>query len=254
MRITHSLTITLFFVILGLFCGPAKSQDKVEAASGEDVAMAFYIAAQAKPDFDIWARESEAFKYQPVTEVRSYLQGEKLRLEHKWNEMQKDDSLLTVRTRTPVVIEADMRKKETDPDSYTMAILPEQGTLLFFPYMYAGKHFAVIPSDVENILLHRINRETALALTKVIEQDDAKSVTIDFTIRPATAYTDKPYKIGKEEQWVLMGDVVSVSIVPEDGGLPIWQDIANWYITPKGRELREIYHTKTAIDKAKTVK
>ncbi len=254
MRITYSLCIALLFLVPAFCFGIAKAQDIVNAASSEDVAMAFYVSAGIKPDFDTWAKESEAFKYQSVTEVRSFLQGEKLRLERKWQDMHKDDALLTVRTRTPIVIEADMNKKETDPDSYTMAILPEQGEALFFPYAYAGKHFAVIPKQIEKILLHRISRETAIALTKLIEQDDDKSVMIDFTVRPATAYADKPYKIGNEEQWALAGDVVSISIMPPEGGLPIWQHMADWYVTPKGRELRDIYRTNTTPAGQKTAK
>ncbi len=228
---------------------PAMAKSQVVAANGEDVALAFYKSADAKPNFEKWAMGSKAFKYQSVTEARSFIRKERQRLEQKWINLDRNGDLLTIRTTNPVDVIADMERDENDPEGYKLVILLDKTRKTFFPYTHMGDPYAVIPKNIESVLSHQIDRAQAEFILNDIKHNPAQGVVIDFGIKPSKAYTDKPHKIGKEDQWVLMGDVVSISISSKQTGKVLWDYGAQWYVSPKTQEVLDLHRGSPSTNK-----
>ena len=109
-------------------------------------------SADAKPNFEKWAMGSKAFKYQSVTEARSFIRKERQRLEQKWINLDRNGDLLTIRTTNPVDVIADMERDENDPEGYKLVILLDKTRKTFFPYTHMGDPYAVIPKNIESVL------------------------------------------------------------------------------------------------------
>lgn len=239
MRLSYLFAAIAFFLFVGTAASIAAPQ--INAASGEDVALTFYKMADAKPDFETWAKTSKAFKYQSVTEARTFIRKERERLEKKWIDLDRNGTVLNIRTTNMVDVQANLEKDENDPEAYKLVILLDETRKTFFPYVHAGNNFVVIPRNIETSASHAINRTEAETILNEISKNSTQGVVIDFGVRPFKAYTDKPHKIGKEDQWVLMGDIISITLSSKQTGKPLWSYGADWYVSPKGQEVLDMY-------------
>lgn len=235
--------ILVLLSCLGFCATKLYAQGNFNSANAEDVALSFYKTAQAMPDFAQWAKKTPAFKYQSVTEAPVYIQKERERLLKKWAELGKEDDVLNIRTISPVKVDTVLTEKGI-AESYILKILFQNPKETYFPYKHYDDSFAVIVPDLPKFFELPITKEQADLVNSDIQSNRKHEAVINFFIKPYKSYADHPRKINKTDQWVMLGNVVSISISSKKTGAPLWHYGAKWYISPKGKELRDIYNAR----------
>jgi hypothetical protein len=239
-------SIFIFFLSITLLVMPYKGWGKTDftPSSSEDIALAFYKTAQAAPNFEEWAKQSDGFKNKSVTEAPNYIQKEKQRLLQKWSLIEKNGDILNIKTYAPFSITKIPPEKKGDEETYTLNILIDNIEETYFSYKHLQNNFAVIVPNIANHLTQKITKEQAALLITEGAGDNSQKAILDFQIKPLKSYTDKPLVIEKIEQWAMVGDIISLSMTSKQTGAPLFYYGTKGYISPKGQELRSIYKEK----------
>lgn len=234
-----ALILVLFFCLImvpqSLF-----AQGGFKGATAEDVALSFYKTANTMPNFEEWAKKSPGFRYQSVTEAPIYIEKEKERLLKKWIALEKDDDVLNIRTIVPLHIDKIVDEKGLK-ESHVLKIMFPNLKETYFPYKHNDNIFAIIIPDLNKFFELPISEEQANLVMADLQTNKKQEVVINFFIKPYKSYTDKPRRLNKADQWVMLGNIVSLTISSKKTGTPLWHYGAKWYISPKGKELRDIY-------------
>ncbi len=234
-----------FLVLIGsvlVFPKGANAQED-DTASAEDIAIAFFKTAKITPDFEKWARGSNGFKTVAPAMVPEFLDKEKQRLARRWKAYDEQEHVFNVRTSAQVELKvnADSKGKE----QYWMYLSFMTGAATYFPYSFQDYNFAVIPQRMDQLMIQPLERLQYEAIFKNFGESAKGSGWLYMQMKPAKAYADKPYEIDGMEQWALMADIVTMSLLSTDG-TALWNYGASWYVSPKTRELQDLYKKREA--------
>ena len=218
----------------------ACAQFEGKVSSNEDVAMAFFKTGNTKPDFELWARNSKNYKVQPPTHALRYIEDEKQRLIKAWQKYDPESNTIILQTKVDIELEIRKDENSTEPAYWVYISLPQRPPL-YFPYFYQNYLFAVIPLDIERLMVQKITRSQFDLIKNDFKDAVHGQAWLRLGLKPKIAHMDQPYDIDGQERWVLMADVVNMALTSRQTGSPYWYYVADWYVTPKARELNGLY-------------
>lgn len=237
-----------FFALLWAAVGlssatPAHAQIIDRPSTAEDVAIAFFKTADTHPDFDQWARRTKNFKIQSPVRAPVYLQQEKERLNRVWNKYDPGNATLTVQVKVDVEIET---RPDTNGDGpeFWIYINLKQPFPVYFAYNFQEDNFVLLPRDVEERLVQKISAQQFEHIKTDMKGSLKGLAWLTLGLKPYKAYTDKPIEIDAHQAWPLITDIVNLSLASSKTGSPYWYYAADWYVTPKSRELNTLYDVR----------
>ena len=164
---------------------------------------------------------------------------EKQRLLKKWKAFNLEESVLDVRGNVSVELKAVMNKE--GQEQYWMYMTFKEGEVTYFPYKYQNYLFAVIPQQIETLMIQPLQKEQYLLMRKDFLESDIGGAVLSLQLKPVKAYTQQPYVIDEKEQWALLCDIATMSLVSQSSGHAMWNYGADWYVSPVTQELRDLY-------------
>ncbi len=239
-RIARIFTGTLLFLAL-LFPAAVKAQTDDGSAIGEDVAIAFFKAAGENPDFDLWAKNTRDYKRAAPARANEILDKEKQRLMVKWREYKSAEDVLDIRGNVSVELKSTLAKDGTQ--HYWMYLSFEAGDITYFPFEFQDYKFAVIPQQIETLMIQEIREEQLNLIRNDFGGAMSGSAYLYLQLKPVKAYMQQPYTIDNTEQWALLCDIATLSLVSMKKSGALWNYGADWYVSPATETLRELYAT-----------
>lgn len=223
------------------------------SSTTEEIVIAFYKTGGAMPNFEKWIKEREPFRTTAPARRPQMLERETVRLKNMYTAFDPRRDFLTIRTdaRARAVEHAD----PADPARMVMALNIHflAGDADYFPYDFMGERFAVVPKDLADYMMPRLEKGQYDYLKAVLE--NGKPVTFILQLRPLTADMNAPFdldgtgggpdaKDGKG-QWMFLTDIASMSVWNKAGTM-LWEYTAPWYITPVRDSLLELHTDKSS--------
>jgi hypothetical protein len=235
----HFSTALLFLIaILGIMPVTAHAQPE-DVSTAEDVAIAFFKTADTNPDFDLWAKSSREYKVAPPVRVEEVLFNEKQRLMKKWQAYDTKEGVLNIEAMVSVELKA-IPHKDGSEEYWMYVVFPQKGAT-YFPYKFYKYDFAVIPQQIESLMIQPLQREQYILIRNNLPDTGTASAFISMQLKPEKAYIQQPYVIDNREQWALMCEVATMSLQSMNGHQPMWNYSADWYVSPVTEELRDLY-------------
>lgn len=241
-HIVRSVTRALIFLAL-LLPATAQAQRDEGSATGEDVAIAFFKTAGENPDFDLWAKNTRDYKRAAPARANETLDKEKQRLMVKWRDYNSSEDVLNIRSTVSIELKSTLAKDGTQ--HYWMYLSFEAGDITYFPFEFQDYKFALIPQQIETLMVQEIREEQL----NLIRNDFGGAMSGDahlyLQLKPVKAYMQQPYVIDDAEQWALLCDIATLSLVSTKKGGSLWNYGADWYVSPATETLRGLYQTPT---------
>jgi hypothetical protein len=237
--IFQRLILILLFGIVAFFHTTSHAQTSFKVSSPEDVAIAFFKTGNTVPDFTLWAKGTPEFQHTAPALVPEYLEKEKQRLQQVWAGYNAAEDFLTVAGYVTVSLRAMQDPKDKKKEAYSMRIRFEAGDLTYFPYSFQKYEIAVIPQKLETNLSPSLMKEQYQMILDKFGKAEGNA-RLYLVLRPVKAYMNQPYELDGREQWMMLCDIVSLSLVGNDES-PLWNYAADWYVSPRTQELRELY-------------
>jgi hypothetical protein len=206
---------------------------------GEDVAIAFFKAGGTNPDFDLWAKNSMDYKVAAPARAAEVLQTEKQRILKKWQAYNPEENVLEVKGNVNVELKAFLTKE--GEEQYWMYMSFDQGEITYFPYKYQNYLFAVIPQQIESLMIQQLQKEQYLLIRKDFQEKDFGVAALTLQLKPVKSYTQQPYNIDDKEQWALLCDIATMALASQGTGQSMWNHSADWYVSPVRQELQDLY-------------
>lgn len=210
-----------------------------EAASGEDVAIAFFKTGDTNPDFDLWAKQSKDYKVAAPAIASEALFNEKQRLILKWRDYDPEESVLNVVGRVNVELKSVMTK--SGEEQYWMYMMFPDGEVTYFPYKFLDYRIAVIPQQIESLMIQSLQKEQYDLIRANFGGGPGGLAFLSLQLKPAKAYMQQPYVIDGKEQWALLCDIATMSLHSHKTKQAMWNFGADWYVSPVSEELRDLY-------------
>ncbi len=230
---------SLAILCLLTLTGVAKASTR-EYSSGEDIVFAFFKAGDITPNFDSWARKTDTYKRTAPARVGEYIQKETERLSKRWDAYRPDEELITI--RTPVDITLSVEEKQDGTRAYWMQInFADNNPAFYFSAQYQDYIIALIPQKMEQLMMQPLRAEEFTALSEKYNGLFEGKADFFVEMKPVRAYTSQPYNFEGVEQWVLLTDVVGLSLNLPKTDTSIWNYGANWYVSPKTEELQGLF-------------
>ncbi len=229
-------------VMCAVTCLPVNASAQ-ETTTGEDVAIAFFKTGDSNPDFDLWAKSSKEYKVAPPARADEALFNEKQRLFTKWRAYDPDADVLNVSGNVRVELKA-VTLKSGEEQFWMYMIFPE-GDVTYFPYKFLEYHFAVIPQQIETLMIQQLQKEQYDMILSSFSGSPAGNAVLHLQLKPARAYMQQPYIIDNKEQWALLCDIATMSLISARAGKTMWNYGADWYVSPVTQELRDLYQQPT---------
>lgn len=235
-RIAQRLALIVFTAAFQASLAYAQTKD---ASTSEEVAIAFFKTADTNPDFDLWAKNTGEYKRRSATRAEEFLYDEKQRLMKEWKEYNPDEALLTVKANVNLELKAVADKNGNEHD--WMYITFVDGHITYFPYVFQDYKIAVIPQKIESLMIQPITAEQYKMISTDFGNQQTGSALIHMSLKPTKAYIHQPYDIDGTQQWALLTDIVSMALTSSKTAAPYWNYGAAWYVSPKSKELRDLY-------------
>jgi len=239
-RVLRGIILTLALLFSPL---PAKAELNDGAANGEDVAIAFFKTAGENPDFELWAKKTTDYRRAAPARAQGVLDKEKQRLMTRWREYNSDEDTLNVRGHVAVELKSTM--DENDAQHYWMYIKFKAGEITYFPFRYQDYKFAVIPQQIETMMIQKITLEQFKLIRTDFSDNLTGSAYLYLQLKPFKAYMQQPYRIDDLDQWALLCDIASLSLVSLQKTGTMWTYAADWYVSPTTEKLRDLYQGAT---------
>lgn len=240
MFLPFRLALFLTIFTAGFFLsGQTRAQMDAEVSTAEQVAMAFFKAADTNPDFEKWAKGSKEYKHTSASRAPDYLYREKQRLMKAWREYDPTRDLITIKGLVTVELKAIMDKDGND--SYWMYMTFQEGKATYFPFVYQEYKIAVIPQKIESLMMQEITREQYEMIKADFETSNGKQAALYVQLKPIKAYINQPYNIDDTDQWALISDIVSLTLRSYRTDSIFWNYGAKWYVSPVKKELNDLY-------------
>lgn len=229
-----------FLALLCLLCGARPAFAQVdEAVQAEDVAIAFFKTGETAPDFDKWARNSKEYKVAAPAMAREIFFNEKQRLISKWRAFDPSDNMITVGGRIRVEVTVEVNKEGFE--QHWMYLTFENHDVAYFPFKYLDYNIAVIPQQIETLLIQPLTKDQYELLRADMRGMPKGWAYLELQLRPVKSYIHQPYEIDGKEQWALLCDVATMSLVSQRTHSSMWNYGADWYVSPVTDQLRDLY-------------
>lgn len=235
-----ALFLTLSF---GAFSGKANAQMQAEASTGEEVALAFFHTAKTNPDFELWAKSAKEYKRRSATRAKDFIYEESQRLMRAWRDYDPDRELITVNADVSIDLKTVLEKN--GDQTYWMYISLDEKGVTYFPFKHMDYNIAVIPQMIENLMIQKITEEQFTIMQEDFKRLHDGAASLLLQLRPTKAYINQPYMIDNVEQWVLLSDIVSMTLRSAKDDAIFWNYGADWYVAPRTNELRDLYKVPT---------
>lgn len=213
-------------------------------SSPELVAIAMFKTAGVKPDFKLWASKQPAFKIQPVTQVAPYLERETTRLEKVWDKYNLEDDILYVGVKVEVGLE--VREKKDKQYEYLMRVALPPKSVLYFPVIYQDYNIALIPQNLNPMFTESIHKEQYDYMLQNFGGITGNA-WLNVGLKPLKAYLDKPQMVDRVNAWAFFLNTASLNLFSETSGTQLWAQIADWYVSPKAKELNGLYNNRLKL-------
>ncbi len=235
--------ISRSLAFLALFCllfvvHPARAQVD-EAVQAEDVAIAFFKTGDTTPDFDKWARNSKEYKVAAPAMAREIFFNEKQRLIGKWRAFDPADGVINVSGRVRVEVTVEVNKEGYE--QHWMYLTFENHDVAYFPYKYLDYDIAVIPQQIETLLIQPLTKDQYELIRADMRGMPKGWAYLQLQLRPVKSYIHQPYEIDGKQQWALLCDVATMSLVSQRSRSSMWNYGADWYVSPVTDQLRDLY-------------
>lgn len=231
--------IAIFLLSFVAMTAAAHAQRDKGISSSEDVAIAFFKAGATNPDFEAWAKASRDYKTAAPTRAGEVLSNEKQRLFKKWRAFNPDETLLTVAGDVNVELKAVVNKE--GEESYWMYMIFPQGEVTYFPYRFLDYRFAIIPQQIESLMIQPLQKEQYHNFVRLFGGQKASTTVLSLQLKAVRSYMQQPYMVDDREQWILLCDIATMSLAASKSGKPIWNYGSDWYVSPVTQGLRDLY-------------
>ncbi len=221
------------------------AQSIVKQSTSETIAIAFFKTANTRPDFDSWARGSDAYDTAPPARANEYLGKEKQRLQSAFNNYDPATDFLNV--QTIVDIEAEQSTDANGKAIYMLYIMRDAGGINYFPFEYRDYKIALLPQKIEMMMAQRIPKEQYELIASQIGGKKGEA-RLSMELKPVKSYLDRPYEMDGTEQWMFLCDIAAISLHSNNkNATTLWTYGADWYISPVKQELNTLYKSPEAV-------
>lgn len=231
---------TLFLGTFTLLCPYHAQADQKEISSREDVAIAFFKTGDVLPNFESWAKNMEAYKTVPLGETSTFIKKEKERLTKRWLNYNPQEDFIVFKVPVRITLSAVEGQKDHAKYWMRIAFADKDMSEEYFTVGFQGYYIAVIPQKSDETLIQNLRPEQFMALSERFGDSLVGTADLYIELRPAQAYTNAPHKIDNSDQWVLLSDVISMTLTDRESK-PFWNYSASWYVSPKTLELNNLY-------------
>lgn len=231
--------MALIMPICVLAVSPSRAQYNTSTSSAEDVAIAFFQTGGTNPNFEQWARSSQEYKVAAPAMANEVLSNEKQRLFKKWRSYKADENVLTVSGSVRIELKTVTTKEGNEEHWMHMAFT--EGAVTYFPYKFLDYAFAVIPQQIESMLIQPLQKQQYELFVQSFGGLKTGNATLSVQLKPSRSYLQQPYMIDNKEQWVLLCDVATLSLLNNRNSEPMWNYASDWYVSPITQELRDLY-------------
>lgn len=239
--IPHLYAIFTLFLAAFLVLSPRHVHaDQKVISSREDVAIAFFKTGNVLPNFENWAKNAKAYKTIPLDGAKNYVNKEKERLTKRWLNYEPQEDFIVFKVPVRLTLSAVEGQKDHAKYWMRIAFADKEMSEEYFTVDFQGYYIAVIPQKSDETLIQNLRPEQFTALTERFGDSLTGTADLYIELRPAQAYTNAPHKIDNRDQWVLLSDVISMSLTDRDSR-PFWNYSASWYVSPKTLELNNLY-------------
>jgi hypothetical protein len=225
-------------ICLYLWAAPAFAQD-MAPSTGEDVALAFFKAGNAKPDFDLWAKSSKDYIVAAPVAAADILYEEKQRLMRKWRAFNAGAGVLYVEAVVDVALKTTVNKD--GDEEYWMSMAFTEGDVTYFPYNFLEYDFAVYPQKIEQLMTERLQKPQYDLMFADFKNKPVGKAYLSFQLKPVRSDMEQPYEIDGKEQWVLLCDIASLSLLSVNTRQSFWSHASDWYVSPTTQKMQELY-------------
>ena len=239
------------FLVLAAASGSAQALlSKGEYSEEEKVGFAFYKLGGIKPDFDSWAKNTNAYFNTLPAQKSQFLQDEISRLEQGFHNFQTDEDMVVVRSPVEVVTSdfasPDPKYTQMGITKHSVIVL-ENAPSAYLPFQIVNTWVAIIPHDYSSFINMYLTDEQFEKLRKSLNyRDRFKEIRfqgdIELILRPVTVDVDKPIKIEGKDMWLMGAEIASMTIWERnDKEKIIWEYSAPWYVTGSSKQLLNLY-------------
>jgi hypothetical protein len=212
----------------------------------EKVGFAFCKIANITPDFSRWGRELELETVRPPNADPE----DDTRLDRGFHSYLPDEDLIHI--QLPVVlttVDADRKNAKLARAGIVKiaTISVEKQPSFYFPFQIADISIAMIPQEVESFTQvpltaeQFVNLMNRVGLPKNWNGDINSKLSVEFQMRPTSVDIKKPVRLQGEDMWMMLAEVVTMSLWTPDHKKIVWEYTAPWYVTETSKELLDLY-------------
>lgn len=188
------------------------------------IAMTFYKLARQLPDFDGWARQTQAYADAPAADKAVAALREAQALKDMY-------SLLIL--QEPLVIETPVQLSgySASNGGFFVESFKED---TFFQVRHNGRAYAIVPQGITD---RQFLQEEDPAMIGAIEAAKKGGLMMTLLLSPTYADGTAPVALDGENYWPLSAVVDQMILHAADGAIPLWQSQDSAADNQKHREL-----------------
>lgn len=195
------------------------------------VAMLYHRLTEKKPDFDAWARASDAY-------VKANDFDRDLVLREKSEEAARAYHLITF--DDPIVIEL--------PVTLSAYSRQRQGYLVenfksdtFYSFHFLDQDYALVPLDLMDYQWLGMNDDQAArSVAQKIARDEGRA-RMYLWVTPVSADREKPMQIADKSYWLLSGKVKRLQIFDKTGDKLLWEGVSREEAAQNRQQVLDLY-------------
>jgi hypothetical protein len=197
----------------GFTMNAAAQSQKPAVTSPITIALAFSKLTRTKPDLTAWAMQSEAYKNAMPIEQPTVLDKEIQKLKSAFNLLNLSE---------PLIVETDVQLSPYSVASHGFFVQNFK-TSTFFPAIYAGKYYALVPQGIaEKQWLEVNDAPTVDAINKAVAASKNGLLKMTLYLIPEYGDASTSVNIEGENYWPIVVDVKKMTLYPAEGDTALW--------------------------------
>ncbi len=238
----------IYFLVLGFVCSVwslppslARAQELPVYASPETkpalstpdyIAMTFFKLTGQSPDFESWARQTDAYKAASRFDQMAVQEQEVQRLKEVYGLWAMQE---------PLVIEMPVKLSAYSDANHGFFI--ENFRLdTFFPARYAGMAYAIVPQGIMDKQWLKVEDPAVAAAIDIAARSSAdRMLTMVLLLTPRSADKSAPMHMEDGDYWLIAADVKRMMLYAAKGGAPLWKSDDDTLRDQKHQNLLNLY-------------
>lgn len=237
LKATALLLSTMIMLMGGALM--AQAQSRLQFASAEDIAIAFYKTGGHVPNFEKWVTSREPYNLTPAARRPQMLENELVRLQSQYQNFNPRTDHLIIRSLVRLSPLHTPATAENPEDTYSMSIaFANAPEATYFPYDFMEERIIVMPVALDK----HFNPSVSANEYRFLEENLRQSAenTLIMRLKPVRADLSQPHMIDGLPQWVMTADIDTLEVWSKQGRL-LWEHTSPTYLSPTEAKIQNLY-------------